>query len=240
MHTSKNFNTMLTKSMLNVTGYTPQGRQHGSNKFEKDIQINKIIESALDGYNVVTGLPHIAVKTSDSNDPFAVKNTKVNITPTYVITIPFAQVNKNHNTVPTTKILQALQHALVKTVKAPVELQLIMLKRPHLDGQTLARYISKQLQDNKFKIVMKKVFAAVKVLHKSGYDNNPHTSALVGIKVELAGRLISERSRPRLTEQTAKLGKVIRGNNLMTTLDAHTDKNKKNSFTVRVYLNQTI
>jgi ribosomal protein S3 len=63
-------------------------------------------------------------------------------------------------------------------------------------------------------------------------------SHILGLKIRVSGRLASERSRPRFTVQTAETGTFSKNNLSLVQVRSSTAKNKKNRYTVKVWLNQ--
>ena len=63
-------------------------------------------------------------------------------------------------------------------------------------------------------------------------------SHIVGLKVQLHGRLTSETSRPRQTEQSATMGSFRADRMGLVHAASHTATNNKGAYTVKVWLSQ--
>lgn len=129
----------------------------------------------------------------------------------------------------------------------PVELRLIKLHYPYLNSYILAQYIALNTQEYTLVQIIRRIFGSMSpvkgtsdVLAALSSDMPSPTSlgAVVGIKVRLSGRLVTERSRPRQTVQTAQIGTFAKGNMSLVDSAFFTSKNKKGAFTVKVWISQ--
>nr|YP_009445633.1 ribosomal protein S3 [Tremella fuciformis]YP_010180089.1 ribosomal protein S3 [Auricularia auricula-judae]ATX61911.1 ribosomal protein S3 [Tremella fuciformis]ATX61932.1 ribosomal protein S3 [Tremella fuciformis]ATX61955.1 ribosomal protein S3 [Tremella fuciformis]ATX61976.1 ribosomal protein S3 [Tremella fuciformis]ATX61998.1 ribosomal protein S3 [Tremella fuciformis] len=63
-------------------------------------------------------------------------------------------------------------------------------------------------------------------------------SHIVGIKVRVSGRLMTERSQPRKTVQSVQVGSFSKNNLSLVDMASYSTKNKKGAFTVKVWISQ--
>nr|GEV56741.1 hypothetical protein [Tanacetum cinerariifolium] len=131
--------------------------------------------------------------------------------------------------------LQSLQVTLTRLFNTPVSLRLVRLTAPYLDAHILAAYLSAELATGTFSQVVRRLFTLVSPV-SSGTIALP--AYLVGLKVRLGGRLTKEKSRPRMTVQTAQLGSLAVSRTTLTHTAAHTAVNLKGTFTIKVWLCQ--
>lgn len=137
-----------------------------------------------------------------------------------------------------------LGEALTKVFDRPVKLELIKLHYPHLNRDILARYLSMNRDRYTFSRLKTELFKRVKIVSnaKSGKSEEAKLpSHIVGMKVEVSGRLVTERSRPRQTVSSAQIGRISgdRGK-LVVDYGSHTNKNAKGSYTVKVWIRQQV
>lgn len=131
---------------------------------------------------------------------------------------------------------------LTRIYNRPVELHLTKLKYPYIDRYILAQYVRLLTQKFKFKRIKKILFRNIPLTNNEiRYNNNNIISYITGLKLEISGRLITERARPRQTVSTAKIGSFNRANK-KTCIDyrSYTFKNAKGALTAKIWLNQQI
>ena len=149
--------------------------------------------------------------------------------------MPNKNARLNRNTV------NNLGKVITDLYKQPVQLRLIRLYYPFLDAYILAQWIRLNRRDYKFNRIIRRLFNSVSVI-KSSYlprsliSNLP--SHIVGLKIRVSGRLVPERSRPRFTVQTVEIGTFTKNKLSLIDTRTFTSKNKKNAYTVKVWINQ--
>jgi len=117
----------------------------------------------------------------------------------------------------------------------PVELELIRLQAPYLDADVLAQYLSAELMANTFRKVIVQLIRLVGPL-KNNSINMPMPGAILGVKVQLSGRLVLEPTRPRMTTQSMSLGSFTVLKNQQVQSSSFTTSNQKGAYTVKVWL----
>jgi ribosomal protein S3 len=141
----------------------------------------------------------------------------------------------NNNTV------NNLGDALSSLFGRSVELRLVKLHYPYLNSYILAQYIALNTQDYTLVQIVRRIFGSIAPVKNTQSVNvlaSDLPSHIVGIKVRVSGRLMTERSRPRQTVQTAQIGSFAKGNLSLVDSASFTTKNKKGAFTVKVWISQ--
>lgn len=134
-----------------------------------------------------------------------------------------------------------LGEIITRLYMQPVQLRLVWLNYPFLDAHILRQYIRFNRQDYKFVNITNKLFGSLFVIKRPNSKLSLISklpSHILGLKIRISGRLTSERSRPRFTVQTAETGTFSKNNLSLLQVRSSTAKNKKNRFTVKVWLNQ--
>jgi len=123
--------------------------------------------------------------------------------------------------------INALGVTLTQLFNKTVEIRLIRLQYPYLDSSILAQYLAINAGKYNFTRMQKNLFSKVPIVLP--LDVMP--SQLTGIKLELAGRLTTQRSIPRKTVEN-----VHTGSQNSTSLDfsQYSSKNKIGAFTMKV------
>lgn len=137
--------------------------------------------------------------------------------------------------------LQALCAFLSKKFKKPVEFELIRLHHPSLESNILANtigYIAKNTRKT-FRVIMLKLFKSTKIkkFNEFKYIYNIRKfkpTALVGIRIKLGGRLLSQRIVPRFTSRTIQRGNLGKTKADFITTSRFTNKNKRGAFSFTV------
>lgn len=110
------------------------------------------------------------------------------------------------------------------TPHTTVELRLVQLQYPYLDSSILAQYVAINAGKYNFLRMQKMTFKALR------------GAQLSGVKLELAGRLTTQRSIPRKTVENGHTGSFTVNKQLNSKLDfsQYASKNKLGAFTIKV------
>jgi hypothetical protein len=135
-----------------------------------------------------------------------------------------------------------LGQVLSKLFKRPVELRLVRLHYPYLNSYILAQYIAINSNRYNFTRIQRAIFNALRAvkassLHDSAGSDQVLPSYITGMKIRVSGRLLTQRSVPRQTVQTAQIGSFSGQDNVIDS-GSYTTKNKKGAFTVKVWISQ--
>lgn len=137
--------------------------------------------------------------------------------------------------------LQILCSLLSKKLKKPVEFQLIRLHHPSLESNILANtigYIAKNSRKT-FRVIMLKLFKSTKIRKFNAFKyiyniNTFKPTALVGIRIKLGGRLLSQKIVPRFTSRTIQRGNLGKTKADLITTSRFTNKNKRGAFSFTI------
>ena len=132
--------------------------------------------------------------------------------------------------------LQSLCLNLSKIYKKPVELELDRLHYPYYDSNILSNMIGLISNIVKFRFIIKKLFTIAKIKKTNKFNNKSSIipSYLSGLKIRVAGRLLTQRVIPRLTVKTIQRGTLARGKANFVDNARFTHKNKRGSFSITV------
>jgi len=162
-------------------------------------------------------------------------------TPNKVVIQLFFYLNKNNKSKFLTlnnKKLQLLSLQLSKYYKKPVELELDRLYYPYFDSNILANMIGLISNIIKFRIIIRKLFSVAKLKNPIKFVKKTRSSLipsfLSGIKIRLAGRLLTQRVIPRLTVKTIQKGTLARGKSNFVNSARFTNKNKRGVYSITV------
>jgi Mitochondrial ribosomal protein (VAR1) len=140
------------------------------------------------------------------------------------------------------KKLQLLCLHLSKFYKKPVELDLDRLYYPYYDSYILSNMIGFISNIFKYRIIIRKLFnlaiikkptkfiAQAQAQRKSSFI----PSLLSGIKIRLAGRLLTQRVIPKLTVKTIQRGTLARGKTNLVNSARFTNKNRRGAYSITV------
>lgn len=184
----------------------------------------------------------------------------LNSSGTVVVTIPYFMPSS----VPVLaeSKINALGIAITRLFNVPgraqptVELRLVRLRYPYLDSSILAQYVAVNAGKYNFLRMQKMMFNKVPATARGASICGANTAAglhpatqtcqplavevlpsqMTGVKVELAGRLTTQRSIPRKTVENGHVGSFTVNNTLKSSLDfsQYASKNKLNAFTIKV------
>ena len=130
-----------------------------------------------------------------------------------------------------------------------LEVRLIRLQYPYLDSVILAQYIALNAGKYNFDRMQKNLLNKVPLLKSSDNTSNTEVKSnsesiavIAGIKLELAGRLTTQKSIPRKTVENSSTGTFTVSDNTKSNMDIgqYASKNKLGAFTLKVWVSSTI
>jgi hypothetical protein len=177
------------------------------------------------------------VQALASKPVFSVSGDKVVINVFYYLATDKALNNSSIN---------SLGEVLGKVFAQPVELRLVRLHYPYLNSYILAQYIAINTAKYNFTRIQRAIFGALQFpLLKGSNVDSTLPSYITGMKIRISGRLTTQRSVPRQTEQTAQIGSFssshIPANSKASGIiefAAFSTKNQKGAFTIKVWISQ--
>lgn len=124
--------------------------------------------------------------------------------------------------------------------KKPVHLDLIRLHYPYNDSNILVNLLGIMINKIKLRIIFRKLFekAVIKKFNKVTGKNNILPAFLSGIKIKVAGRLLTHRVIPRKTVKIINRGSSASGKINFSDKARYTNKNKRGSFSITVLSGQ--
>lgn len=103
--------------------------------------------------------------------------------------------------------INALGIAITRLFGKTVELRLIRLRYPYLDSSILAQYLAINAGKYNFTRMQKMIFSKVPTIKMNTVlPTDALPGQVTGIKLELAGRLTTQRSIPRKTVENGHIG----------------------------------
>jgi hypothetical protein len=138
------------------------------------------------------------------------------------------------------KKLQLLCLYLSKFYKKPVELELDRLYYPYFDSNILSNVIGLISKTVKFRIIIRRLLSVAKLKKPAKFSRKTRSSLipsfLSGIKIRLAGRLLTQRVIPKLTVKTIQRGTLARGKANFVNSARFTNKNRRGAYSITVTL----
>jgi hypothetical protein len=197
----------------------------------------RVIEHFFSPIRALASKPTFTMTSSDSSSSrsnFVGQDGKVIVNVFYYIS------NKEQALSDST--VNNLGQVLSKLFKRPVELRLVRLHYPYLNSYILAQYIAINSNRYNFTRIQRAIFNALRAvkassLHDSAGSDQVLPSYITGMKIRVSGRLLTQRSVPRQTVQTAQIGSFSGQDNVID-FGSYTTKNKKGAFTVKVWISQ--
>src|ERR1700712_5268806 len=188
----------------------------------------RVIEHFFSPIRTLASKPTFTMTSSDSN------SGKV------IVNISYYIANKEQALSDNT--VNSLGQVLSKLFKRPVELRLVRLHYPYLNSYILAQYIAINSNRYNFTRIQRAIFNALRPVKASSLADSTGSDQLVpafitGMKIRVSGRLVTQRSVPRQTVQTAQIGSFSGQHNVID-FASYTTKNKKGAFTVKVWISQ--
>lgn len=132
-----------------------------------------------------------------------------------------------------------------------LEIRFIQLQYPYLDSSILNQYISINASKYNFNRIQKMLFSKVSavnlnsvnpvssdlcelLLEPNKMNLLPYQSNITGVKMELAGRLTTQRSIPRKTVSNAHIGKFNASSSSKVEMSQYPSKNNIGAFTLKI------
>jgi Mitochondrial ribosomal protein (VAR1) len=207
-------NSLISKPILDITP-----NKILINLFFFHFDLNNS-NSKINNNKSFKGVTQINLKDSNTMDTETIKKNKF-------ITI-------NH------KKLDLICKILSIYFKKPVELHLVKLNYPYLDSNIFVNLLGLMINNKKVRHIMKRFFrfAVIKNIANLSGNNlirtNKIPSFLSGIKIKIAGRLLTQRVVPRKTVKIIRKGAFARGKVNFLDIARYTSKNKRGAFSITV------
>lgn len=196
-----------------------------------------------------------SVQALASKPVFSMSGNKVVINIFYYISSPSPSRGTGVDKALSSSAINSVGEVLSKLFKRPVELHLVRLHYPYLNSYILAQYISINTAKYNFTRIISRLWGANAIfrpiaINDTDQENTWSTTStsgssipayITGMKVKISGRLVTQRSVPRQTVQTAQVGSFSTSGGVQEVESASfTSKNKKGAFTVKVWIGQSL
>lgn len=147
----------------------------------------------------------------------------------------FLEINQNK--------LRILCKILSRYFKKPVNLQIVKVHYSYFDSNIFVNLLQKVINKISLRNLMIKFFKKAIIknpsrLRKNSLSNIP--SVLTGIKIRVAGRLLTHRVVPRQTIKNVRRGALARGKINLLSTSRITSKNKRGAYSITVSTGQNI
>lgn len=175
------------------------------------------------------------LKVLASKPIISITTSKVIINVFYYMPVKTQALNVN--------TINGLGERLSQVFGRPVELRLVRLHYPYLNSYILAQFVAYNTNEYNFVRIQRMIFGKASIVKDTDSTEalmSELPAHIVGIKIRISGRLMTERSRPRQTVQTFGIGSFVKDNKSLVDTAQFSDKNKKGAFTVKVWISQRV
>ena len=135
------------------------------------------------------------------------------------------------------KKLQIICNILTRFLRKPIELELVRLYYPYYNSNILVNFIGMYINKIKLRKIVRN-FIRKAVNNQSTkiikFNNNSLPSELAGIKIKIAGRLLTQRVIPRKTVKVIKRGALANTKAMFVETARFTNKNKRGAFSITI------
>nr|YP_009348164.1 hypothetical protein [Hericium coralloides]APX41117.1 hypothetical protein [Hericium coralloides] len=134
--------------------------------------------------------------------------------------------------------LKKLSLFLSHIFKKSVELEITRIYYPHYDSNILANLLGLIINVSKFRIIRKRLFSVAKIKNPSKLTKKINTAIvpafLSGIRLKLAGRILSKNLSVKVKSKTIQRGTLARTKATFVSTSRFTSKNRRGAFSITV------
>ena len=133
--------------------------------------------------------------------------------------------------------LQLISKILRKFFKKAIELEIVRLNYPFYNTNIFVNLLGKMINKIKLRRILRRFFKKAKIFNPTkiiGKKISKTPSFLAGVKIRVAGRLLTQRIIPRKTVKTITKGSLARGKVIFLDKGRFTSKNKRGAFSITV------
>lgn len=206
------------------------------------IKYNKLNNSIKNNINELLRISFFSMSSLISKPIYILKSDKIIINLFYLIFN--TDILKNNNTksvliLENNEKLRIICNYLSYFFKKPIELNLIRLYYPYYNSNILVNFFG--IVSNKIKlrkIINSFLSKAIKnnVLNNININKDFLPSNVAGIKIKIAGRLLTQRIVPRKTVKLFNNGALSRNKIMYIETARYTNKNKRGAFSISISL----
>jgi len=134
--------------------------------------------------------------------------------------------------------LKIISQLLARYFKKPVVFELVKLNSPYFNANILVNLLGFIINKTKLRIIKTNIFNGAKIIKPNTFlkDNNSLSlPQLAGIKVRVAGRLLTQRVVPRKTVKVFNKGRLARSKVIYLETARFTNKNKRGAFSITIF-----
>jgi hypothetical protein len=224
INSKTSFNSKIAKILTTTNNYN----------FNKYNQINKIIKNNIYEFLHKSFLSMFSLI---SKPVYIVTPDKIIIQLFYLILKKDYINNSSLSLIKKERKLQIICNILTRFFKKPIELDLVRLHYPYYNSNIFVNLFGIFINKIKLrKIVNKFINKVIKnqILNNFNINNNYLPSDLSGIKIKIAGRLLTQRIIPRKTTKFINNGALSRNKTILIETARFTNKNKRGAFTITI------
>jgi Mitochondrial ribosomal protein (VAR1) len=133
--------------------------------------------------------------------------------------------------------LYIISKILRKFFKKSVELEIVRLHYPYHNTNIFVNLLGKMVNKIKLRRILRRFFNNAKIFNPTKMITNKVSkipSFISGVKIKIAGRLLTQRVIPRKTVKTISKGSLARGKIIFLEKGRFTNKNKRGAFSITV------
>lgn len=240
----------LKKYLKNISFFNLELQSYQNIIYQFNKKLSKKTSSTVINNNVFTLLEYsfLAMSSLISKPVFVISSNKIFIHLFFYFNknnyLPYSDQKSEFLSLNKDK-LNLLSIHISKLYRKPVVLELNRLYYPFFDSNILSNMIGLISNIIKFRFIIRKLFFIAKLkklknLNSLTYSaNNRYSlipSFLSGIKIKLAGRLLTQRVKPRYTVKNIQKGTLARGKANFVNRARFTNKNRRGAFSITVTL----
>lgn len=133
--------------------------------------------------------------------------------------------------------LYIISKILRKFFKKSVELEIVRLHYPYHNTNIFVNLLGKMVNKINLRRILRRFFNNAKIFNPTKMITNKISkipSFISGVKIKIAGRLLTQRVIPRKTVKTISKGSLARGKVIYLEKSRFTNKNKRGAFSITV------
>jgi hypothetical protein len=133
--------------------------------------------------------------------------------------------------------LKIITKILRRFFKKAVELEIVRLHYPFYNTNIFVNLLGKMINKIKLRRILRRFFKKAKIFNPTkliGHQISKIPSFLSGVKIRVAGRVLTQRIIPRKTVKTISKGSLARGKVIYLEKGRFTNKNKRGAFSITV------
>jgi len=133
--------------------------------------------------------------------------------------------------------LQIISKILRQFFKKAIELEIVRLNYPFYNTNIFVNLLGKMINKIKLRRILRRFFKKAKICNPNNLIKKKISkipSFLSGVKIRIAGRLLTQRIIPRKTVKTISKGSLARGKVIYLEKGRFTNKNKRGAFSITV------